>query len=259
MNQLFQQIERQMERLQAHLGAQPELREAFDLHVDTSWIYHDHALEGVVLSHHELNSALDDAIISDSTLIPHYDELRNHKIAIERIRQQATRRKAAIGLEFTKELHEILSDEVLPRAASKGAAKVVGQYRKDNPLHRLYFHEIVPPEKISYHMRKLVQWFGSEEAKRTHPVQRAALAHYKLITIYPWPHHSGKVSRLLMNTFLLRDGFLPAVIHAVERQRYYEALRQPPAVLTQLVAESLRRTLESSLKLFEQKAVREAS
>lgn len=116
----------------------------------------------------------------------------------------------------------------------------------------MYFHEIAPPEKISYQMRKLVNWFTSEEAKKMHTVKRASVAHHKLIAIYPWPRHSGKVARLLMNAILMRDGIFPAILHAIERQRYYEVLRQPTDSLTQLVAESLNRTLDSALKLFDE-------
>ena len=55
----------------------------FDEKLDVSWIYHDNALEGVVLSYSELKAAIDKKIISDVTLIPMYEEIKNHKIAID--------------------------------------------------------------------------------------------------------------------------------------------------------------------------------
>src|SRR6478609_3514838 len=61
----------------------------FDERLDQSWIYHDNALEGVVLSYHELKAAIDKKIISDVTLIPMYEEIKNHKAAIEMVRQMA--------------------------------------------------------------------------------------------------------------------------------------------------------------------------
>jgi Fic family protein len=259
MSQLYQVIDRQLDQVRPFLEQNEEAAAEFNQRLDISWIYHDNALEGVVLSYHELNSSIDDAIISDSTLIPHYDELRNHRAAIEYVRASAARRKPALNLDLLKRLHLMVTGEVPAVRGSRSAPPAGGQYRKDNPLHRLYFHEIAPPEKISYQMRKLVQWLGSAEAKKLHPVRRAATAHHKLITIYPWPRHSGKVARLLMNAMLLRDGLVPAVIHAVERQRYYEVLRQPPVALTELVAESLNRTLGSARKLIEASEARAAS
>ncbi|MBK8481737.1 MAG: Fic family protein [Proteobacteria bacterium] len=259
MERLYLRIDELNEALQARLATNEAAALPLLQRLDSSWVYHDNALEGVVLSYHELNSALDDAIISDSSLIPQYDDLRNLKTAIGFLRTAALRRKPPLTLEFIKRLHQILCTEPGTPKTSRGASSPALQYRKDNPLHRQYFHEIAPPEKIAYLMRKLSQWLASAEARKLHPIRRAATAHHKLIAIYPWPRHSGRVSRLLMNALLLRDGLPPAIIHAVERHRYYEVLRQPTAALTELVAESLTRTLESSQKLFDDPQVRAAS
>src|SRR5512138_3741500 len=179
--------------------------------LDLSWIFHDNGLEGVVVSYSELKAAIDRKIISDVTLIPMYEEIKAHKSAITEVRLMADRRRLPITLETLKRIYLLCT----PEAAAKGAP-----YRKDNPLHRTYYHEIAPPEKISYRMRKLVEWLDTDEARRTHPVHLAAKAHYRLLAIYPWPRNNGRVARLLQNLVLVRGGYLPAVIHATERQRY---------------------------------------
>jgi Fic family protein len=224
----------------------------FDDKLDQSWIYHDNALEGVVLSYHELKAAIDKKIISDVTLIPMYEEIKNHKAAIELVRQLArswaaerhdkkTRRKNQITIDTLKQLHSVLT----PEEKAKG-----NPYRKDNPLHRLYFHEIAQPDKIALKMRKLVEWLDEEETQHMHPVERAARAHYRVMAIFPWPKNSGKVARLLMNLMLLRDGFPPVVIHSIERQRYYDVLRSEAAGLVPLVLESLENGVETANRFF---------
>jgi Fic family protein len=224
----------------------------FDERLDQSWIYHDNALEGVVLSYHELKAAIDKKIISDVTLIPMYEEIKNHKAAIEMVRQMARawaaerhekkqKRKNQITIDTLKLLHSVLT----PEEKAKG-----NPYRKDNPLHRLYFHEIAQPDKINLKMRKLVEWLDEEETQHMHPVERAARAHYRLMSIFPWPKNSGKVARLLMNLMLLRDGFPPVVIHSIERQRYYDVLRNEAAGLIPLVLESLENGVETSTRFF---------
>ena len=67
--------------------------------------------------------------------------------------------------------------------------------------------------------------------------------------IYPFTRHSGKLARLLMNYIILQSGYLPAIIHAVERQRYYEALRASGPALVELVSESLENAIDSALRL----------
>ncbi len=252
MQKKYEVIERKMMALRQRLKDNKDLLNEFHDRLDFSWIYHDNALEGVVLSYHELKAAIDKNIISDVSLIPSYTDIKNHKEAIDLVRDTSGKRRTHYDLDFIKKIHGTLNaEEILPR--NYKPPRNPGQYRKDNPLHRLYFHEIAPPEKISYRMRKLVEWINSADAQRTHPIKRAAKAQYRLISIFPWPRHSGKVARLLMNAMLLRDGFMPAVIHAIERQRYYDALRNPHSGLTTLACESILGTIEAAERFLDEK------
>jgi Fic family protein len=99
-------------------------------------------------------------------------------------------------------------------------------------------------------MKKLGEWLESDEASDLHPIRRATKAHYKVLTIYPWTKNSGKVARLVMNFILLRHGHLPAVVHSIERQRYYEALRFDNETLLNLILESIDNSLETTSKFF---------
>ena len=241
-----------MVALRQRLKDNKNLLNEFHDRLDFSWIYHDNALEGVVLSYHELKAAIDKNIISDVSLIPSYTDIKNHKEAIDLVRDTSGKRRTTYDLDFIKKIHGTLNaEEILPR--NYKPPRNPGQYRKDNPLHRLYFHEIAPPEKISYRMRKLVEWLGSDEARRTHPIKRAAKVQYRLIGIFPWPRHSGKVARLLMNAILLREGYMPAIVHAIERQRYYDALRNPHSGLTTLMCDSISGTIEAAERFLDEK------
>lgn len=218
---------------------------AYQHALDMSWVYHDSALEGVVYNFPELRAAIDAQVVSDSSLIPVYDEIRQHKAAIDLIREMSGRKRLSISLEVIKAIYAALAPE---ESEGKGPPK----YRKDMPLHRLYFHDISQPDKISYKMRQLVQWVNAPDTKRsTHAVRLAAKAHHQLLQIYPFPKHSGKVARLLMNLILLRHGYPPAVIHATERQRYYEALKAGGNAVAQVVHESLLASIESGIRYFE--------
>jgi Fic family protein len=245
MDAKFFEIDSRMEALRAKLATFPAgLMKDYQDRLDVSWLFHDNALEGVVLSYSELKAAIDQRIISDVTLIPMYEEVRLHKQTLDWVREQAPLAgKKAVP--FDHELVRTLYAMLTPDAAAKGYP-----YRRENPLHRLYYHEIAPPDKISQKMRKLGEWLESAEFLDLHPITRATKAHYRLLKIYPWTKNSGKVARLLMNFVLLRHGYLPAVVHSIERQRYYEALRFDNDTLLNLVVESLENSIDITDKFF---------
>ena len=225
--------------------ADPEVLAKFNLRFDISWIYHDSAIEGVVYTQEELFAAMHHQPVTDPAMLPAYDEIRQHKAAIDLIREMAEKKKAPITLDTIKHIYCALAPE-------DNEAKGPPKYRKEMPVHRLYFHEITTPDKISPKLRQLVDWVNSPEAKRaTHPVRLAAKAHHQLLQIYPFSKHSGKVARLFMNLLLLRNGFPPAVIHSTERQQYYEALRGDPNEVASLVHAAFRSSIDSAVKFLE--------
>ena len=230
-------------------AAPPQVFEDFQTSLRMSWIYHDSALEGVVYTQEELMSAIGDEPPEEGSLTPVYDEIRNHLAAIQIIREYSQKKRFSVSLDVIKKIYAQLAPEELE---GKGQPT----YRKDMPLHRLYFHEIAQPEKISYRMRQLVQWMNAAETKRsTHAVRLASKAHVQLLQIYPFPRQSGKVARLVMNLILLRQGYPPVVIHATQRQRYYEALKQSDDAVARVVNEALGASVESAIRFLEEAGV----
>jgi len=235
----MEHLERLMER------ASEAARKEYYYKLDISWIHHDSALEGIVYATPELVSAVQGQTPSDPSLIATFDEIRQNKAAIDRVREMATAKRLKIDLEVLKELYICLAPEEVEGKKSP-------PYRKDMPVHRLYFHEIAPPEKISYKLRQFTQWVNAPETKRTtHPVRLAAKAHYQLMHIFPFPKHNGRIARLVMNLILLANGFPPAIIHATERQRYYDALKTSDQALATLVREALMNSIDSAIRFFE--------
>jgi Fic family protein len=219
------------------------LADEFARRLEISLIYHDSALEGVVLSYSEIKAAIDKKIISDVSLIPSYEEIKSFKAALEWSQDFAAARKKPINLETVRKLYSILT----PDEVAKGIP-----YRKDNPLHRLYYHEISTPDKIALRMKKLGEWFDEDATRRMHPVERAARVHFKLMNIYPWTQNTGRVARLLSNVILSREGYPPAIVHSIDRQRYYEVLRNETAGIVPLYVEAVATSIETAVKFYDE-------
>jgi Fic family protein len=239
------ELDEKMEMLAGKASSFPErVTSDYQNKLDISWLFHDNALDGVVLSYSELKAAIDQRIISDVSLIPTYEDVRTHKQAADYLRELAGAKKPpALDLEFIRKIYAM----VTPEAAAKGCP-----YRKENPLHRLYYHEICAPEKIVYQMRKLGEWLESSDFSSLHPVVAGTHLQQKLLRTYPWTQNTGKVARLLTNYVLLRANYLPAIIHSIDRQRYYEALRHEDEGLLVLIVESLENGIDTTTRFFDE-------
>lgn len=225
------------------------LRDEFNTKLLISWIFHDSALEGEVLSYSEIKAATDSNIISDVSLIPAYEDIKAFDNAAHFCIEYAANKKKPINIDLIRQIF----NELAPGEDPKGTP-----YRKDNPLHRLYYHTISPPDKVSYRMRKFGEWLEHPARKDDHPVGLATEAHRILMGIFPWPKATGKVARLLSNLILLRKKYPLAVIHSIDRQRYYDGLRTEDAKLELLYLEAVETTAQSAIRVYDEAAARRA-
>jgi len=77
------------------------------------------------------------------------------------------------------------------------------------------------PEK----MKEYAQWINKNR-ELLHPVMFAAEAHRKLVNIHPFTDGNGRISRLVMNTFLYQDKLFPVSIPVLRRADYYNVLEK---------------------------------
>jgi hypothetical protein len=75
-------------------------------------------------------------------------------------------------------------------------------------------------------MRQWVAWVNNAARESAHgsPVVRAAIAHHGFVMVHPFEDGNGRVSRLLLNLQLLRDGYAPAFLLRDWKGRYLAAL-----------------------------------
>ena len=79
----FSELDDRSDELRQLLRDLPDEQADFDERCRIAYIYHDSALEGAVLTYHELRAAVDRKVASDSSLIPTYQEIKNHADALD--------------------------------------------------------------------------------------------------------------------------------------------------------------------------------
>jgi Fic family protein len=236
-------IDDRMDDLADRMRADPETTQEFLHRYELSWLHHENALEGVVYTGVELATALENPPLADVTFVSALGGIRNHKAGIDLVREEAKAKKLRVNLTLVKRLHETLCGGADGRAAA--------EFRRDMPLHRAYFHEIAQPPKIPALLQKVLDACESADFRNAHPIQRASKLHHGIMQVFPFAENSGRLSRLLANLVLLQAGYrVPCIIHATDRQRYYESLRLPETALRDLTVEALDNALEQAEKFF---------
>jgi Fic family protein len=219
------------------------LRSEFRERLLISLIYHDAALEGDVLTYSEIKAALDPAATPPGMPSPSHESIRRYYAACVQIEQMSVPTAPPFDMGTLRKLYGILS----PEEQASGSP-----YRTENPLHRLYYHDIVAPERIADAMEELGEWLDSEDARGLHPIERATEAHLQLMTIFPWAKESGRGARIISNMILRRADHPLAVLHSIDRQSYYEALRGDREALITLYLEAIETTALSEIKVYDE-------
>jgi Fic family protein len=81
------------------------------------------------------------------------------------------------------------------------------------------------PVELDILLREFFEWYRHNEAK-LNPVELAALVHLRFVTIHPFGDGNGRISRLMMNFVLNKNGFPMLDIPYEKRNSYYTALER---------------------------------
>ena len=87
---------------------EPALAQQFLRKYDLSWIYHENALEGLVFSGQEIETALAHQPVAEASSLTAFRDVRNFKAGIDIVRSEAAGKKPRISLALVKKLYETL-------------------------------------------------------------------------------------------------------------------------------------------------------
>lgn len=216
--------------------AMPSLmRGAFMERLILSWLYHEFALEGIVLEEQDIWRALDNQPCRSYCDDQIHKLLRRMDASMRALLDEAGSGEP-ITMDWLKEQHVALCD------ADDEAA---GRYRKRNTSPGVYNLDVAPKSSISYYFRKFMDLY-EEELVSSHPVRAAALAHWEFMHVFPFDEKTGLVGRLMLNAILLRHDYPPAVFHANDRHLYFAALNGHRSDLIPVVVDAVSSTITAA-------------
>ncbi|MBU2476907.1 Fic family protein, partial [Candidatus Micrarchaeota archaeon] len=108
-----------------------------------------------------------------------------------------------------------------------------------------------PPHynKVNELLEDFVEWHNST---KLNPIEKAAIAHYKIYKIHPFLDGNKRICRLVLNKTLIDEGF-PLLNISVKKEPYFQALidsveKDLPKSLVEFILKEFLRQIKEFLK-----------
>jgi len=237
--QLISRLKNKLEQLNQSrplpATAVKKLREHFEIEMT----YNSNGIEGNSLTLKETFLVIKEGITIKGKPLKDHLEATNHKEALEYLYDIADHeKKSTISEHLIKNLHQLVTQNIEKEWAGKyrTAPVIIGGAK-----HR-------PPDslEVPHLMMALIKWLQKNQ-KKLHPVEIAALLHHKFVHIHPFFDGNGRTARLLMNLYLLMNGYPLVIILKNDRKKYYRVLQEADdgkfEEYVRFIAESVDRSL----------------
>lgn len=209
------------------------------------YTYESNRIEGNTLTLQETELVVNEGVTIAGKSMREHLEAINHAEAIDYIKDFA-HNDIEISERTIKEIHALILHGINRENA--------GRYRSVPVLISGSRHIPPQPYLIDKLMEDFILHFQEMKAEKVHPVLVAAYLHDELVRIHPFIDGNGRTSRLLMNLYLLRTGYVIVNLkgNTEDKISYYKALEtshveKHPEAFQKLVANaeiaSLRRYL----------------
>ncbi|CAJ0602583.1 unnamed protein product [Cylicocyclus nassatus] len=184
------------------------MRESYFMH-----IYHTVAIEGNTLTLGQTRSILETGVAVAGKSIHEHNEVIGMDAAL-RYLNHSLLHMSEITLDDILEMHRRVLGNANPIDAGRirTTQVFVGHFTP------------VGPEYVREQLNELVDWLRDPSTMELDPVERAAIAHYKLVVVHPFVDGNGRTARLLLNLILMRAGFPPVILPVESRAEYYATL-----------------------------------
>ena len=177
--------------------------------------YTSNAIEGNTLTRQETALVVEKGITVEGKSIQEHLEAISHAKAYEFIQTLMDKNITAITEQTILEIHSLILQNIDPTNT--------GRYRTV-PVRIAGSHVIMPnPIKVPTLMKEFINWLHQEQ---NHRIQKAADAHFKLVSIHPFTDGNGRTARLLMNLILIQAGYPPAIIRKEDRRVYINSIEK---------------------------------
>lgn len=175
--------------------------------------YNTNRIEGSTLTLRETASLLEEGITPKGKPVKFVKEAEAHKKLFYEMLQY----KKDLGLGIVLHWHRLLFENTEP--------EIAGNIRKHQIAVSGSKTEFPVPAELNALLQDFFGWYNRDKT-RLNPVELASLAHMRFVSIHPFTDGNGRISRLIMNFILNRNGYPMLDIPYSNRNAYYTALER---------------------------------
>lgn len=211
------------------------------------YTYESNRIEGNTLTLQETELVVNEGVTIAGKSMREHLEAINHSEAIDYIKDFA-KSDIEISERTIKEIHALVLHGINREYA--------GRYRTVPIMISGSQHVPPQPYLIEKQMEDFMIKFQKMEKEKVHPVLIAAYLHDELVRIHPFIDGNGRTSRLLMNLYLLRNGYTLVNLKGTNEDKlnYYTALEtshieKAPEAFQMLIAKAETAALTKYLSI----------
>ncbi len=173
-----------------------------------AFTYNTNAIEGSTITLEETREIIFDKVAPNKPLKDIYESQEHFKVFLEMLSKPKKISKNLL-LEWHKKIFE------------KTKPDIAGKYRDFFVRVGPY---IAPDWQDVENLMKDIIFFMDKS--KIHPVELAAISHYRFEKIHPFGDGNGRIGRLIINHILWHSGYPMIIIEYKKRRSYYKALQK---------------------------------
>ncbi len=198
--------------------------------------YNSNHIEGNTLTYGQTEMLLMFGKVVDEANMKDLEEMKASNVGLKMVKEAALDKEQPLTEYFIRTLHQTLLREdytvyrQLPDGTNTSYVVHAGQYKtRPNSVITATGErfEYASPEETPALMTDLLQWYNQAESERVmSPIELASLFHYRYIRIHPFEDGNGRISRLIVNYILYRNGYPMIVVKSADKNNYLTALNR---------------------------------
>jgi len=180
----------------------PSFEKKFQSDAVVRIVYHGTHIEGNDLSLLQTKKVLEGKhVVARARDI---QEVINYRNVVDLLEELAHRR-GKYDKETLLDIHRVTVLKVIPEE-KRGVLRKSQVVIKEGGTGKIIFQ---PPPfvEVPYLLEDFFKWLNSKDAKELHPILRAGITHYVLVTIHPFVEGNGRTTRAFVSLLMIKENY----------------------------------------------------